>query len=100
VKVAVVANPKALSYSQGDNCTKCNDSRHKLKQVDVGIGDLAIIANVLEELRGTERVLTDIRQKESHAIPMLGACVHIQHVIRLGGLTVHSVDCIFLWKVT
>jgi hypothetical protein len=99
VNVAVVVNPKALSYSQGDNCTKCNDSRHKLQQIDVGLGNLAIIANVLEELRGIERVPTDIRQKESHSIPMLGACVHKQHVISLGGLTMHAVDRIFLWKV-
>jgi hypothetical protein len=97
--MAVVSNPKALSYSQGDNCTKCNDSHHKLQQVDVGIGDFAIIANVLKELGGAERVPTDTRQKESHAIPMLGACVHKQHVISLGGLTMHAVDRIFLWKV-
>ena len=96
----MILHPKALAHPQSDNCNKCNHSRNKLQQIDVGIGNLAIIADMLEELRGTERVPSDIRQKESHAIPMLGACVHIQHVICLGGLTVHSVDRIFLWKVT
>ena len=96
----MVRNPKALSHSQSDNCSKCNYSRNKPQQVDVSIGNSAIIADVLEELRGIERVPSDIHQKESHAIPMLGACVHIQHVIGLSGLAVHAMDRIFLWKGT
>ena len=71
----------AFAQPQGNDCTQSHDRSHKLQQIDICVGDVPVIANILEEVWGIKRVLSHSWDIETHAITMLCTRVHEYYVI-------------------
>ena len=87
--------PLAFLQPQGNDCKQSHDRSHKLQRIDICVGDVSIVPNMLEEVWDIKRVPSHSWNIEPHANTMLCTHIHEYYVISQGCSTVHPLDCIF-----